>query len=173
MQKPFRSAAGCSWGTSGRVLGAAAMVSPAPVFLKVTRALSPSIFRESKVGPEVDDVFSVGHAPGGKGEAMTDVVLVFGVNVLALSDIDDHGLARPGELEGHRLGFAQSRPPAGGLRGLGAAIHEIGKLHPDEREVPFVPAGAPVGDHRGEERLIFSGLPAFDSPWYQMAPLMA
>ena len=86
-------------------------------------------------------------AEGREGEALADVFLVLGVNVLFFADVDDHGHAGSGiGQHGLKLRFAQLGPV--GVNGLRRFGHVVGQLHHVEGEVDaeFL---APMVDHRG------------------------
>src|SRR5262245_5302563 len=78
------------------------------------------------------------------------------MNISTFADVDDHGLAGFWQLvERHGLSFTQLSPRAiGWLRFL---FHEIGQLHPIEREVALLPVFAPRLNHEWEHIAILVG----------------
>jgi hypothetical protein len=85
-----------------------------------------------------------------QGEPMADILLVPGVNIQALSDVDGYGQSGIRDLGGRdRLCLAQFRPTARGrLRG---SLAVIGELHDEEREIAFIPAVPPILDQRRQQ----------------------
>ena len=57
-----------------------------------------------------NDVFNVVLGEGDAGEAIADVLLVFGVNIEGFADVREDCLSGMRQLEGLVLGFAQQGP---------------------------------------------------------------
>ena len=77
------------------------------------------------------------------------------MDVAALADVDDHGLAGVGQAQGLGLGLAELGPRA--LTGCGFLGHEIGELHPVEGEVTLTLFLAPLLDEEGKQLGVFVG----------------
>ena len=95
------------------------------------------------------NVLMEGDGAGGKSEAAADLLLVLGMDVRRVADVDGDGHAGVLEGEGAALCLTQVCP-------LGAG-GEVGELHIEEREVAHLPASAPILNHGGEELLIVEG----------------
>ena len=88
------------------------------------------------------------------GQAAPDVLLVGGMDIVGITDVDREGLARVGQREGLRLRFAQRC--VGETRGIGG-IFVVGETHPIERKVALAEVRPPRGNHRREEPAVFCG----------------
>ena len=97
------------------------------------------------------DVFVVGDVPCQEGEALAYGLLVGGVDVVLVADVDGDGHAGVGEREGFALGVAEFAPAFFGGAGEG------GDLDEEKGEVALGPMLAPVLDHCGEEFVVEAG----------------
>ena len=83
------------------------------------------------------------------------------MNILRFANVGCYGHTRVGQLEGHRLGFAEFGPGAAFLA-VAVAGGEIGQLHKQKRKRPGtgflpIPPGAPVLNQQRKRPLILIG----------------
>lgn len=110
-------------------------------------------------GAGEDERLTVGNVAGGEGETMGDILFIFGVDIVGIigvSEINCAGHRGVGDAEGEGLGFTEVGPGGVSLYRIGLRGEEIGELDVKEGELGITPAGAPVGDERGEERAVSS-----------------
>ena len=108
--------------------------------------------RKKRPGPL--HVQRVGIGLGEERQPLTHRLLVGGVKIFRLPDIDGHNHAGVGQSERGSLGFAQFGPFAP----AGIAVGIIWYLHKVEGKITQWPACAPVPDHRGEQFGVFTRL---------------
>ena len=96
-------------------------------------------------GAGVLDFLAIHFGEGDAGEAVADVLLVFGVDAFGVADVDGDGHGGVGELEGLRLELADFGAVAVVI------VLECGELAEVEGEVGILPEGAPIVDEGGVE----------------------
>src|ERR1035438_7957186 len=89
----------------------------------------------------VFDLLAKGHRPGGQRQALAHVLLVGGMDVVRVADIDSNGHSGLGDAQRLELRLAEFGPHGGGRSLI------IGDLHEQEREVAHSPSAPPVDDH--------------------------